>query len=384
MEIDMVANENTEQDGLMAFPLDRRLRRQNKCFSCFFCTCCLLGTLLFASFFTGAKNSFVGGFHSETSEELQGGVDPQLVQEGTTPLSNPSPAVHSSGTTSPHIQSWLDASVTLGDGIKYEIVEKLHHAKSSFTEGLTYCNGKLYESIGMWRASALLALDPKTGETISSVALPSAVFGEGLTCYGGKFIQLTYKKKIGYIYDSSNLNADPETFSFKTTTGEGWGITYDSDRHELIVSDGSEYLLFWDADTLKEKRKVKVTLLNGDPAKRINELEYWRGRVLANVWFEDFLLVIHPETGAVEKEYGMCNCASNGADAACLSNSLLTNLFHYGADFTGLWNRKARKKAGAEVLNGISVSEEEDVIYMTGKYWDRMFRIRYVLLYQVL
>jgi len=107
---------------------------------------------------------------------------------------------------------------------------------------------------------------------------------------------------------------------------------------------------FWDPDTLEFKRKTAVTRLNGAKANNINELEYWRGRVIANVWFRDFLLVIDPESGMVEKEY----------------------------DFTELWSSQERTIQGADVLNGISVSEDPNFLYLTGKYWDRMFLVRQV------
>lgn len=112
----------------------------------------------------------------------------------------------------------------------------------------------------------------------------------------------------------------------------------------VITSD------FWDPETLEFKRKTAVIRLDGSKANNINELEYWRGRIIANVWFRDYLLVIHPETGKVEKEY----------------------------DFTELWSSQERTQQGAEVLNGISVSSDPDLLYLTGKYWDRTFLVQYV------
>ena len=129
-------------------------------------------------------------------------------------------------------------------------------------------------------------------------------FGEGLTYVNGKLIQLTYTAKKGFIYKVDNLGGEPETFDFNTTTGEGWGLTYDSRQHELVVSDGSEFLHFWDPDTLKPLRKLKVQRLDGSLAKNMNELEYWRGRILANIWYQDTICVINHRTGKVEKEYG--------------------------------------------------------------------------------
>jgi glutaminyl-peptide cyclotransferase len=211
-------------------------------------------------------------------------------------------------TSAPSYQEdgWWDATVTLHDGKMYEVVEQLTHGRGSFTEGLTFANGRLYESVGSMlnRPSAILELDPSTGETIARIDMEKIYFGEGLTHVDGKLLQLTYRHMTGFIYDTADLQIPPRTFTFSTTTGEGWGMTYDDDRDEIIVSDGSNNLLYWDPTTFVEKRKVPVMRMSGKPAEFINELEYWRGRVIANVWFEDSLLVIHPETGIVEKEYG--------------------------------------------------------------------------------
>jgi glutaminyl-peptide cyclotransferase len=273
------------------------------------------------------------------------------------------------------IRSWLDSVVTLRDGVKYEIVQQLKHDKNSFTEGLCYVNGKLYESVGLWRSSAVLLLDPTNGETLHRYDMGNQYFAEGLTYVNGKLIQLTYKMHTGFIYNESNLTEAPSTFEFHSTTNEGWGLTYDPNKNELIESDGSEFLHFWDPDTLQEKRKVAVTRIGGNLANNINELEYWRGRVIANVWFQDVLLVIHPETGIVEKEYGKLLSIFLPASAAgsfdlCLCCVLIS------ADFSALYSGHERTAQGADVLNGISVAEDPDLLYITGKKWDRMFLVR--------
>ena len=202
------------------------------------------------------------------------------------------------------VKKWLDSKVSLHDGIKYEVISQLEHDKESFTEGLCFADGKLYESVGLWKQSALLVLDPKTGATLERFPMESKYFAEGLTYVNGKLIQLTYKFREGFIYDANNLAATPTKFRFNCTTNEGWGLTYDPNKHELIESDGSEFLHFWDPETMVQKRKVPVERLDGSVANNINELEFWRGRVLANIWYTDIILVIHPETGIVEKEYG--------------------------------------------------------------------------------
>ena len=140
------------------------------------------------------------------------------------------------------VQAWLDGNVTLTDGIKYKVLKQIFHDKESFTEGLTFCEGKLYESVGMRKVSALLVLHSETGETLEKYTMEPQYFAEGLTCVGNQLIQLTYTKKKGFIYDRNNLQNTPREFSYDTTTGEGWGLTYDGDRHELIVSDGSDFL----------------------------------------------------------------------------------------------------------------------------------------------
>ncbi len=165
--------------------------------------------------------------------------------------------------------------------------------------------GTLYESTGLNGQSSVRILDPVTGKMQKIVKMDSKYFGEGLTYYKGKLIQITWRSKTGFIYNASDLTIPPETFEFTTTKEEGWGLTYDQTSDELIVSDGSHYLHFWDPSTFKELRKVEVTRKSGEPATNMNELEFWRGRVLANVWYQDTILVINPESGVVEKEYGM-------------------------------------------------------------------------------
>jgi glutaminyl-peptide cyclotransferase len=209
--------------------------------------------------------------------------------------------------------------------------------------------GRLFESVGLRHESALLEVDPDTGETLKNVPMDKQIFAEGLTYCKGKLIQLSYKAQKGFVYDATDLDKNPETFHFDTTTHEGWGFTYDEKNDELIVSDGSEYLHIWDPETYKEKRKHQIMRLDGSPALQINELEWWRDRVVANVWYEDVLLIINPVSGLVEKEY----------------------------DFSSIWDTAgATRNSNAEVFNGIAVSNDPDVLYVTGKWWSNMFKIK--------
>ena len=133
--------------------------------------------------------------------------------------------------------------------------------------------------------------------------METGLFAEGLAYYKDALVQITWKSRRGFIYNITNLE-EIDNFTFSTTLNEGWGITWDRCNDELIVTDGSENLHFWDPTTMKEKRRVSVKRMDGSKALEMNEIEFWRGRVLANIWFEDVILVINPETGVVEKEYG--------------------------------------------------------------------------------
>jgi len=242
-------------------------------------------------------------------------------------------------------EEWLSRPVTLQDGIQFEIIDGIAHDKDAFLEGLCYANGYLYESTGLQGKSDIRKIDPANGEIVEQVKMEKTLFGEGLTVVKDRLFQLSYKKKQGFIYDINKLQDPPETFDYNTGTGEGWGMTYDETKNELILNDGNDYLIFWDPETHTEKRKLKVVRQDGSPAMKMNELEFWRGRVLANVWYEDVILVINPETGECEKEYDFTSLAYNSKT--------------YGA-----------------VLNGISVSDDPDVLFISGKLWDTIFKVK--------
>ena len=196
------------------------------------------------------------------------------------------------------------------DGVMFEIIgNMLYHNNSHFTQGLTYSKSSnvLFESNGLFGKSSLCRLDPDTGIALQCKVMEKALFAEGMQVYGygreEKLIQITWKSQRGFIYKAETLEQIAE-FKFKTTKNEGWGICLDENSHEFIVSDGSNFLHFWDVDTLKEKRRLEVTRMNGKPAKNLNELEFVNGKVLANVWYEDVILVIDPISGECESEYG--------------------------------------------------------------------------------
>lgn len=244
-------------------------------------------------------------------------------------------------------EKWHTTKITKNDGEMYQVLKQQTHDKDSFTQGLTYARGKLFESAGLYGKSTLRILDPETSTVEKKVPIQTRLFAEGLTYYKDTLVQITWKSQQGFIYNITDL-AEIGNFTFETTLNEGWGITWDRCKDEFIVTDGSQNLHFWDPDTMKEKRRVSVKRMDGSDALEMNEIEFWRGRVLANIWYEDVILVIDPETGIVEKEY----------------------------DFSKLWPRKERRAMKADVLNGISISEDPDKLYITGKLWNRMYTIK--------
>jgi glutamine cyclotransferase len=168
---------------------------------------------------------------------------------------------------------------------------------------LTYANGHLYESTGLYGQSTVRILDPNTANVIKKMPMEGGLFGEGMAFINDELIQITWKSRKGFVYEPDTLEVK-KIYTFQTTLNEGWGITFDECRNEIIVTDGSNKLHFWDPVTLQQTRKTDVMRLSGAPAKELNEIEFWRGRILANIWFEDVILVINPVTGVVEKEYG--------------------------------------------------------------------------------
>ena len=154
-------------------------------------------------------------------------------------------------------------------------------------------------------------LNPDTFDVELSVDTDDAYFGEGCTFYtdadgNGRLIEMTWLEQTGFIYYSKTLEK-LEQFKYTTTPenrNQGWGITYDASKQEFIVSDGTQYLYFWDRDTLAEKRKVTVTRFDGSEQHQLNELEYMDGLVCCNIWHRDDIICVDPVTGKSVREYG--------------------------------------------------------------------------------
>ncbi len=233
----------------------------------------------------------------------------------------------------------IDKPVNSGPiSYSYSIVNTYPHDENAFTQGLLFDNGVLYESTGLYGDSSLRRVELETGKILQSYALPPQYFGEGITIFDDKIIQLTWLENKSFVYDKQSFDLLQE-LSYST---EGWGITSDGNR--LIMSDGTSTLYFLDPVTFQRIGQVEVTA-NG-PVEMLNELEYINGKVYANVWEEEKMAIINPQTGQVE---GWIN-------------------------LSGLQN--AENQNTLNVLNGIAYDAKEDRLFVTGKNWPQLFEIK--------
>ncbi len=216
------------------------------------------------------------------------------------------------------------------------------HDKNSQTEGLIYLNGFIYEGTGPCKdgPSSLRKIELKTGKILQYLSLPSPVFGEGITVFGDRIIQLTYKAKTGYVYGLEKFNLIRK-FSYET---EGWGLT--NDGRYLIMSDGTSTLHFMDPETFEETKKIQVHDDNGE-VRAVNELEYINGYIYANIFLTDNIKKICPDTGKVLKTFRL--------------NQILKGYYRSTFD---------------DPANGIAYDPENDHLLVTGKYWPYLFRIK--------
>ena len=221
----------------------------------------------------------------------------------------------------------------------FEIVREYPHDPKAFTQGLIYRNGVLFESTGQHGQSTLRRVDLESGKVLRQRRLDDRYFGEGLTEWGGRLVQLTWQTNVGFVYDLESF-APQSTFSY---AGEGWGLTQDGRR--LIMSDGGTRLRFLDPATFREIGGVEV-MDGSQPVEKLNELEFVDGLVYANVWYSERIAAIDPESGRVIAwiDLAPIRPASLGdADA---------------------------------VLNGIAFDAAGKRLFVTGKLWPKLFEIR--------
>jgi glutamine cyclotransferase len=236
----------------------------------------------------------------------------------------------------------ISADVQTPMNYTYQVVNTFPHDPDAFTQGLIYDKGIMYEGTGLFGQSTLRKVDFKTGTVLKFHKLAAEYFGEGLTLWNGKLIQLTWTNQVGFVYDQTSFDLI-QTFNYPT---EGWGITHDDKK--LIMSDGTANLYFLDPDSLSEIGRVRVTE-KGAPVERLNELEYIKGFVYANIWQTDRIAIINPSTGQIVG----------------------------WVDLSGLMKPEFRTN-GMDVLNGIAYDAEHDRLFITGKKWSKLFEIKLV------
>jgi glutamine cyclotransferase len=221
----------------------------------------------------------------------------------------------------------------------YRVVRSYPHDPDAFTQGLIFRDGYLFESTGLNGQSRLRRVRLETGEIVQEVRVADEHFAEGLTDWRDELVQLTWQSHLGFIYDLSTFQ-QRRTFAY---AGEGWGLTHDATR--LILSDGTATLRFLDPATLHESGRLLVTDA-GAPVSNLNELEFVKGAIFANVWQTDRIAMIAPIDGHV----------------------------------TGWIDLRGLRPAGGgdhpiDVLNGIAYDAAGDRLFVTGKWWPRLFEI---------
>ncbi len=235
--------------------------------------------------------------------------------------------------------------------LTFKVEKVFPHDVTSYTEGLQYVDGYLYESDGGYLdpppgedivgPSSLRKVDLATGKVLLSIQNDPKVFAEGLAVVGDKIIQLTWKEKIGYVYDKNTFKL---LNTFNNNVGvEGWGMTFDGEK--LYMDDSTNRIWFLDKDTYQQKGYIDVYDDKG-PIEDINELEYVDGKIYANVFQKNDIVVIDPKTGAV------------------LQKIDLTNLY-------------PKRNSGADVLNGIAWDAKGKRMFITGKFWDKLFQVSF-------
>lgn len=226
----------------------------------------------------------------------------------------------------------------------YELLNTYPHDITSYTQGLEFYNGVLYESTGQYGESKLRALDYKNDAILNNVNLSRSYFGEGLTVLNDKIYQLTWKEGRGLIYDVNTFET-LGSFNYGQSK-EGWGLC--NDGRQLYKTDGSENIWILNAETLEEERFVQA-YTNKGRLTNLNELEWVEGKIYANRYQKNGVAIINPINGAIE---------------AVL-------------DFKDLKN-KVTNHPGLDVLNGMAYNPDTKTLFVTGKRWDKLFEVRII------
>ena len=224
--------------------------------------------------------------------------------------------------------------------VDIEVVNTFDHQRDAYTQGLQFVDGVMWEGTGEYGSSRLQYTDMATGKSTVVATLPKEQFGEGITLLGDRIYQLTWQNGVMHIYDRKNFNR----LQTKRYKGEGWGLT--TDGQWLYMSDGTPDIRVLDPQTLEVKRRIGV-ICNGESLPYLNELEWIDGKIWANVYTLNQIVIINPESGVVEKIVNL--------------EGLLPE-----SEYT----------ATTDVLNGIAYDKDNNRIFVTGKNWSKMFEIR--------
>lgn len=226
--------------------------------------------------------------------------------------------------------------------VGFEVVKEYPHNTGSYTQGLVFHEGDLYESTGQRGESKLLKVDLETGDFLQAKDLESNLFGEGLTLFNDQLVQITWTSGLGFVYDRESFNLK-KTFPF---TGQGWGLTHDGTH--IIMSNGTNEITFLDPQTFKPVRSIQVMDQRGK-VDQLNELEYINGEIWANYYAMNVFKVVRidPKTGEV---------------------------LSY-VNFTGILDNEDRFP-GIDVFNGIAYDPASDRLFVTGKYWPKLYEVK--------
>ncbi|WP_340155716.1 glutaminyl-peptide cyclotransferase [uncultured Winogradskyella sp.] len=224
----------------------------------------------------------------------------------------------------------------------FEIVNTFPHDITSYTQGLEFYNGELYESTGQRTESKLRKVNFETGDILKNIDLEDQYFGEGLTVLNDKIYQLTWQAERGFVYD---VNTFEKLSSFNYgTSKEGWGIC--NDGKTLYKSDGTEKIYLLNPENLTEQSHIEVYTQKGK-IPSLNELEWIDGKIFANIYQRNGVAIINPKTGGVE---GVINFES--------------------------LRKLVKQHPELDVLNGIAYNPERETIFVTGKNWDKLFEVK--------
>ena len=227
----------------------------------------------------------------------------------------------------------------------YKILETYPHDIKAYTQGLEFINDTLYESTGTYKISSLRKTNYRTGEVLQQIDLADSYFGEGLTILNDKIYQLTWRENTGFIYNLSDMKKTG-TFVYGKSK-EGWGLCNDGSK--IYKSDGTQKIWTLDSNTLSEVDHIEL-YTNTSKIPKVNELEWVEGKIYANIYQKDAIAIVDPSNGAVEGVIDLSDLKS-----------------------------KVTQHKDLDVLNGIAYKGEENILYITGKNWDKLFKVEVVM-----